>query len=373
MKVISVMNYKGGVGKTTFTACTAQALALTGFRVLAIDNDGQHDLSTMLGVSLEKPTIRDIYRESIGPASQRLMKAIRETELPYLHAITSENDLCNGDITDPFLLQKCFAYTMLHRFYDFVLIDNGPGMDALQISSVHAADEIFVPTELRQFAINGIRDMHDVLRRRYPQDCAITKIIPIFYRDTKAQRGHRDSLEREFPGKVTQTPIPYDSVFDELVSEGKNLFLHRLSSKGAAYYLKIIHELFGLDEEATWNMVLDKRQRRQSDEARRRFIERRLEDGSADEESGGDCAAKDDQARSGPGTTDQAACATGPQTSDASPGVTIAQPVERSDVAEANDGAGESAGGGDGGGEGDSGEGARNDTPRIASGGESAV
>lgn len=321
MRVISVMNYKGGVGKTTFTACTSQALALTGFRVLAIDNDGQHDLSTMLGVSIEKPTIRDIYRESIGPASQRLMKAIRETELPYLHVIASENDLCNGDITDPFLLQKCFAYTMLHRFYDFVLIDNGPGMDALQITSVHAADEIFVPTELRQFAINGIRDMHDVLRRRYPQDCSITKIIPVFYRDTKAQRRHRDSLEEQFPGKVTKTPIPYDSVFDELVSEGKNLFLHRLASKGAAFYLKIIHELFGLDEEATWQMVMDKRQRRQSDEARQRFIERRLDDEAPEEarqdmresEDGGSVAAdggRDDAARTA--YPDDAAEAQGP-------------------------------------------------------------
>lgn len=270
------MNYKGGVGKTTFTACAAQALALTGFRVLAVDNDGQHDLTTMLGASLEKPTIRDIYHASIGPAAQRLMKAVRETELPNLHVIASENDLCNADVVDPYLIQKCFAYAMLQRFYDYVLIDNGPGMDALQLASVHAADEIFVPTELRQFAINGIRDMHDVLRRRYPNDCTITRIIPIFYRDTRAQNTHRTKLNALYPGKVTDTPIPYDSVFDELVSEGKNLFLHRLSSKGAAYYLKVIHELFGLDQQATWQMVLDKRGRRQSEEARRRFIRKRV-------------------------------------------------------------------------------------------------
>jgi chromosome partitioning protein len=277
MRVIAVMNYKGGVGKTTFTACIAQALALTGFRVLAVDNDGQHDLSTMLGVGLARPTIRDVYHESIGPASQRLMKAIRETDLHYLHVVPSENDLCNADVTDQYLLQKCFAYAMLHRFYDYVLIDNGPGMDALQIASVHAADEIFVPTELKQFASNGIRDMHDVLRRRYPQDCTISRIIPIFYRDTRSQNTHRVTLQTLYPGRVTATPIPYDSVFDELVSEGKNLFLHRLSSKGAAYYLKLMHELFGLDEEATWQMVVDKRSRRQSDEARQRFIQRRME------------------------------------------------------------------------------------------------
>lgn len=275
MKVIAVMNYKGGVGKTTFTACTAQALALTGFRVLAIDNDGQHDLSTMLGVKPEKPTIRDIYHASIGPAAQRLLKAIRETDVPYLHLIPSENDLCNADVTDPFLLKKCFAYAMLQRFYDYVLIDNAPGMDNLQMSSVHAADEIFVPTELKQFATNGLRDMHSILERRYPADARITRIIPVFFRDTKAQLGYLEQLRAEFPAKVVETPIPYDSVFDEIVAEGRNLYLHRFSSKGAAYYIKLMHELFGLSEEATLQMVSERRRQRQLDDARVRAHRRK--------------------------------------------------------------------------------------------------
>ncbi len=274
MKVIAVMNYKGGVGKTTFTGCIAQALALTGFRVLAVDNDGQHDLSTLLGVTLEKPTVRDIYHAAIGPAAQRLMKAIRETDLPYLHVVASENDLCNADVSDPYLLKKCFSYAMLHRFYDYVLIDNAPGMDALQLASMHAADEIFVPAELKQFSMNGIRDMDTVIRRRYPDAAGITRIIPLFYRDTKSQNAHWDKLREEFPGRVVETPIPYDNVFDELVSEGRNLYLHRLSSRGAAYYLKLMHELFGLQEESTWQMVMDKRKRRRSDEARRRVRRR---------------------------------------------------------------------------------------------------
>jgi len=279
MRVIAVMNYKGGVGKTTFTACIGQALALTSFRVLLIDNDGQHDLSTMLGVGTTKPTIRDVYHGSIGPAAQQLMKAIRETDLPCLHVIPSENDLRNADVTDPYLLKKAIAYAALGRFYDYVLIDNAPGMDALQMSSVHASDEIFVPTELKQFATSGLRDMQDVLARRYPDDCKITRIVPIFYRDTKAQNRFWQLLELEFPGKVARTPVPYDSVFDEIVSEGKNLYLHRFSSRGAAYYLKLMHELFGLSEESTWGMVVSRRRQRQSEEARDRLLKRRTESG----------------------------------------------------------------------------------------------
>jgi len=63
-------------------------------------------------------------------------------------------------------------------------------------------------------------------------------------------------------------------VFDECVVEGKILFLHRLASRGAAYYLKLIHELFDMSEEQLWNMVREKRDERRSEEARERYKER---------------------------------------------------------------------------------------------------
>jgi hypothetical protein len=63
-------------------------------------------------------------------------------------------------------------------------------------------------------------------------------------------------------------------VFDELVTENKILFLHRLASRGAAYYLKLIHELFDLDEKKVWEMMLEKRDERRSEEARERFLAR---------------------------------------------------------------------------------------------------
>jgi chromosome partitioning protein len=277
MKTISILNYKGGVGKTTLTACTGQALALTGFRVLAIDNDPQHNLSYALGAGVERPTIRDVYHGSIGIAAQLFQKSIKKTTLSNLSVVPSSSELCAADIKDPYLLQKCFAYSSLEHSFDFILIDNSPGMDLLQESSIHASDEIFVPTELSQFAINGICEMRDMLMRRFPDDCSISKIIPNFYRNTKAQDAAIFDLEEHFPGKVTQTAIPFDSVFDTLVKERKTLFLHRLSSKAAAYYIKLIHELFNLEEEATWQMVMEKRKEHISTEARKRFLEQRLE------------------------------------------------------------------------------------------------
>ena len=68
MKIISVLNHKGGVGKTTFTGSTAQALAIVGFRILCIDNDSQHNLSSLLGVGIKTPGIREVYTASAAAA-----------------------------------------------------------------------------------------------------------------------------------------------------------------------------------------------------------------------------------------------------------------------------------------------------------------
>ncbi len=273
MRIVAVLNHKGGVGKTTFTGCTAQALALSGFRVCVIDNDSQHNLSTLLGVGVKSPSIRDVYCANDENAPELLLHAIRKTELPDLHIITADKHLCNSDINDIHLLKRTITTCRLERFYDMIIIDNAPGLDRLQGAAICAAGEIFVPTELRQFAVDGLVEMEQTIVERYPDGARISRIIPNFYKNTKRQRAFIAALRNVFPGKVTNTAIPIDPVFDEVVTDNKILFLHRLYSTGAAYYLKIIHELFDLDEEKLWEQVMEKRAERIRSEARQRFFE----------------------------------------------------------------------------------------------------
>ncbi len=275
MKIVSVLNHKGGVGKTTFTGSTAQALALTGFRVLVIDNDSQHNLTAMFGLGVQVPSIRDSYRASKTEAEGTFLKSIRKTEINNLHIVTSSSALCESDIQDILFLKNCITACRLEHFYDYILIDNAPGMDKLQAVSIYAADEIFVPTELKQFAVDGIVEMEKILDRRFPTCKGITRIIPNFYKDTKRQNTFLTVLNKLYPEKVTKTAIPVDPVFDELITEEKTLFLHRLYSKGAAFYLKIMHELFNLNEDDVWESMLEKRNQRLREEARERFFKRK--------------------------------------------------------------------------------------------------
>ena len=275
MQTVSILNHKGGVGKTTFTGCIAQALALCGFRVLVIDNDSQHNLSAMFGCGVQSPNIRDVYRANGSDALNTFLKTIRKTEINELHIVTAPNVLSESDIRDPLQLKNCITSCRLDQYYDYILIDNAPGMDRLQAVSINASDKIFVPTELKQFAIDGIVEMEKILIHRFPACSGIAKIIPNFYKNTKRQNTYIAALNTLFPGKVTKTVIPADSVFDELITEEKILFLHRLYSRGAAFYLKIMHELFNLNEDEVWEKMLEKRNQRLSEDARERFYKRR--------------------------------------------------------------------------------------------------
>lgn len=277
MKIISVLNHKGGVGKTTFTASTAQALALTGHKVLAIDNDSQHNLSSLLNVGVKQPNILDVYKAASEDAPEQLLRSVVKTDLPGLHIITSCRDLLDSTVTDPMHLRNSLKACRLERFYDYILIDNAPGMDRLQAAAVNASDEIFVPTELRQFAVDGLVEMEQVLKSRYPEAAKITRVIPNFYRNIKRQNTFIAALNKLFPGKVTSTSIPMDSVFDEVVTEKKILFLHRLYSKGAAYYIKLIQELFSFEGKSVRSSIVKKRKEHISNEARQRYYERQAE------------------------------------------------------------------------------------------------
>ena len=74
-------------------------------------------------------------------------------------------------------------------------------------------------------------------------------------------------VNQMFEGRVTETVIPYDPVFDLLVTERKILFLHYLTSRVTSYYVKLMHELFNLDEEKIWQVTLQQEKGRPTNKA----------------------------------------------------------------------------------------------------------
>ncbi len=255
MHVAATINCKGGVGKTTLTGSLAQGLALCGYRVLAIDNDPQHSLSTMLGAGLCSPSVRDVYRAPPAEAGQVLLRAIRRTTVDKLHIVTADRALSVSDVPDPLFLRTALERASAARWYDYVLIDNAPGLESLQLCAVHAADKLLVPVEPRQFALDATVELRRSLEVHLGMSAPAMRVVVNFHRDTARDKAFVLALRSLFPGRVTQTAVPWDPVFDELVTQHRVLFVDRLASKAAAYYLKLVHELFDLNEEQLWQRM----------------------------------------------------------------------------------------------------------------------
>jgi chromosome partitioning protein len=277
MVVISFINNKGGVGKTTLACNLAQALAIVGQKVLCIDNDGQHNLSGMLGLSAVPTTVRDLYAlSSFSQVDQVLQDALRESTVPNLHCITAPDSLSDADVADEQIFTKLLPASFVPGFYDFVIFDNHPGISTLQRASLHPAQFVMVPTELQQLAVNGLSVMHRVLTEQFHFTADNIRILPNKFRDTIRQRAFLESINRLFPGCVAATPIPLDPTFDELVTEGKVMFLDRLrSAKAVPYLVKLMTELFPLPEDSLSTSIQSTRDKHLADSARLRLQQRK--------------------------------------------------------------------------------------------------
>lgn len=273
MVSISFVNNKGGVGKTTLCCNLAQALAIVGQKVLCIDNDGQHNLSALLGLSVADTTVLDFYRLRDPSAADTLLSnAILESTVPNLHCITAPDSLSDADVSNERILADAIAASFIPGFYDFVIFDNHPGISLLQRASLHASQFVFIPTELQQLAVNGLSIIFRFLTEVFSFNAETIRIIPNKYRDVKRQNAFIESLNHLFPGSVTETPIPLDNVFDELVTDGKILFLDRfMSGKSVPYFVKLMVELFPFAQESLHRNLQEQRNRHLSDNARIRL------------------------------------------------------------------------------------------------------
>jgi chromosome partitioning protein len=246
MDVISFLNNKGGVGKTTLCCNMAQALAISGKKVLCIDNDNQHSLSNRLQVKVGKINIKHLYKDYNDAQDYMpfLESAVFVTSIPRLHCITSTFNLINSDVKSLKALKDLIYKSEICDYYDFVLIDNHPGFDLLQQASILTSNRFFIPVFLKQQSLEGLTEMMTFLRNLTIPDSTIS-IIPNHYEGLKTDDILLDVLLKMFPNQTTKTHIPKDRMIEETEIQGKILFLDRLmSSKSVPYLIKLITELF---------------------------------------------------------------------------------------------------------------------------------
>lgn len=184
MKTISVINQKGGVGKTTSTYNLATLLTLKGYRVLMVDNDGQASLTLACGynpIDLEV-TIADVYVNGAN-----IQNCVLETNVEHLDLMpstirltTAETSLINTYARETVLKNKLKS---IENEYDFVLIDNPPHLGLLTINSLVASDYVLVPCATNSLATYALEDLFNTVEsiKQINADLKVLGIIATMY------------------------------------------------------------------------------------------------------------------------------------------------------------------------------------------------
>lgn len=161
MKVCSIINQKGGVGKTTTTINLGGALALMGKKVLLIDLDPQGNLSSGLNIPPEEVEKKNVYFALVG--QNKLVENICPTTVESLYVAPSNNDLAGAEVelvdvsAREFRLRESLTEHL--EAFDYILIDCPPSLGLLTINALSASDTYLIPMQSEFFAMQGLANI----------------------------------------------------------------------------------------------------------------------------------------------------------------------------------------------------------------------
>lgn len=243
-KTVAIANQKGGVGKTTTAVNLCASLAYRGRRVLLVDCDPQGNATT--GFGLNKAEAQGIYDVMLRDLPAR--DAVVETR--YGSIIGASPDLAgaNVELVDvpgrEFVLMHKLK-TLRERF-DYILIDCPPSLELLTLNALVAADSVLVPVQSEFYALEGLSDLTDTIRRinqRMNPGLHIEGLVLTMYDGrTKLSTDVEAALRAHFPGLVYETTIPRNIRLSEAPSHGMPCLAYDKSSKGARAYLHLANE-----------------------------------------------------------------------------------------------------------------------------------
>ncbi len=249
--VISVINQKGGVGKTTTVINLASALAQKGKKILIVDLDPQGNATTGLGKSNNNES-KSIYNVLIGKTS--VQNAIQESNIRNLDLIGSNVNLSGlevetaNDANRAFLLKKILLEEnqSLIRRYENIFIDCPPSLSLLTIMSLVLADDLLIPLQTEFFALEGISQLVKTIDRikvNLNPELGIRGVLLTMY-DKRNKLSSQVDLEarKHFEDKVYKTVVPRNVRLSEAPSHGMPCIVYDKNCSGSKSYIKLAEE-----------------------------------------------------------------------------------------------------------------------------------
>ena len=247
-KILSLVNQKGGVGKTTSSVNIAVSMAAAEIRTLLIDFDPQANATT--GISnLIKKNNHTIYDVLIRGTD--INKALISTQFDHLDVITSENDLVGAEIELVNVMAREYQLksllTKMKRKYEYIIIDCPPSLGLLTINALAASNAILIPIQCEYYALEGLGQLLNTIRlvqKHINSKLSIAGVLLTMY-DSRLNLSKEvaDEVREYFEEKLFNTVIHRNVRLGEAPSFGKPALLYDANSTGAQNYLSLVEEL----------------------------------------------------------------------------------------------------------------------------------
>jgi len=259
-EILSIINQKGGVGKTTTAINLAAGLALKNKKVLVIDLDPQGNATTGLGLSNSESSGETIYAVLNG--TKKIIEVIKKTQFKNLDLVSSNVDLSGlevetaGDSRRAFILkEQIMAY--LNDFkgkYEYIFIDCPPSLSLLTVMALVASNSLIVPLQTEFFALEGLTQLMKTIDRikiNLNSDLKIKGILLTMYDKRNKLSGQVEKEARDyFKEKVYATVIPRNVRLSEAPSHGMPVLIYDKLCPGSKSYFNFTEEF--LNKEKTF-------------------------------------------------------------------------------------------------------------------------
>ena len=256
LMVISIANFKGGVGKSTTAQNLAAGMALQGKRILLIDTDAQANLTESFGFNLPEGYEDYLHSAYLGirDAKPKPLAPLRISD--KLHLVPSSLDLANADsefngVGQRFWMLKKLLKEVKHK-YDHIIIDCPPSMGLLTKNALSASDLVLIPTLAEYLPTRGIKLFIDavgrfIINEGLNEEIAVLGILITQYNANPIlSRELEKGIIEQFPDDILQTRIRRNIALSEAQAMGKDIFAYDAESNGAKDYQELTNEILNL-------------------------------------------------------------------------------------------------------------------------------